>query len=137
MENLFQYGTKNRLRFDTSRGQIDIEALWQMPLTSKDEYNLDAVAKTIARAIRATEEESFVALRTTANEVMSIKLEIVKTIIADKLEALNIAKNQAAIKAKKEILVTALANKENEAILAMSAEEIKAELDKLNGQVAK
>lgn len=135
MEKLFTYGTKNRLRFDTSRGQIDIEALWQMPLTSKDEYNLDAVAKTIARSIRATEEESFVALRTTADEVMSIKLEIVKTIIADKLEALDIAKNQAAIKAKKEILVAALANKENEAILAMSAEDIKAELDKLNGQV--
>ena len=135
MENLFIHATKHRFRFDTSRGQIDIEALWQMPLTSKDEYNLDTVAKFIARSIRAMEEESFVSLRTTANETMSIKLEIVKTIIADKLETLNAAKNEAAIKAKKEVLIGALAAKENEAILSMSADDIKAELAKLNGQV--
>lgn len=131
MENKFELALRGRLRFDTSRGQIDTEELWSVPLTSKDEFNLDSIAKVVARKIRADEEESFVTVRTTANDTLELKLDIVKHIIATKLNEANEAANAAANKARKATLIAAIANKENEALNGMTADELKAELAKL------
>lgn len=131
MENLFTTATKNKVRFLTSRGSIDVEQLWDMPLSSKDDFNLNVVAKTISRKIRADEEESFVTVKTTANDELTLMLDIVKFVIATKLDEAKEKASQSANKAKKELLLTALVSKENEAILAMTPEQIKEELAKL------
>jgi len=120
MENKFELALRSCLRFNTSRGQIDTETLWQTPLTSKDEFNLDSIAKVIARKIRADEEESFVTIRTTANDALELKLDIVKHIIATKLNEASEAANAAANKARKATLIAALANKENETLDVIS-----------------
>lgn len=132
METKFEYATRNRLRFQTVRGDIDVEALWSVPLTStKDGFNLDAIA--IAQdALMGLKSKSFVAPKVGADEVNEVKMDIIKYIIATKLSEETQARNAAAIKARKETLLSALADRQTDAVRSMSEEELRAELAKLS-----
>lgn len=131
MENMFEIASQKKLRFESPRGQIDTESLWDIPLTSTSNFSLDVIAKAIARQIRTEEEESFVTIRTAGSDILQLKLDIVKHIIAVKLAEKEAQKNASAVKAKKEILLGALAEKETEGLKAMSKEQLLAELAKM------
>ena len=45
MSNIFELATRKALRFGTERGPVTVEQLWQMPLQSKNLFDLDNVAK--------------------------------------------------------------------------------------------
>jgi hypothetical protein len=59
--NIFEYATRNRLRFASVRGELTVEQLWNdVPLRSRDDFNLNVVAKSANKALKDISEESFV-----------------------------------------------------------------------------
>lgn len=126
---LFESASRLKLRFDSKVGQLSVEDLWDLPLTSNTKANLDAIAIDLNRQLQGT-EESFVSTGT-KNVVLELKFEIVKHIIG-----VRVAENQAKVdeRAKaerKEKLQEILAQKKNEGLAALSVEELEAELAKL------
>ena len=84
--NLFEYASRNKLRFASVKGEINAEQLWDVPLRSRDDFNLDAVAKNANRAFKAATEESFVNLEPKPEHVrLETALEVVKYVIAVKI----------------------------------------------------
>ena len=66
---MFEKAARLKLRFDTSKGLVTVEDLFDLPLTVRNGgASLDNIAKGIARLIRETETESFV-LTTTKAEI--------------------------------------------------------------------
>ena len=121
MENIFLQATRQRLRFDkenTGVNTITTEDLWQLPLAK-----LDTIAIAINKKIKETSEESFVKAKSTSNTELELKLEILKFIINTKQE------EQKKIAQLKDLL----ADKHQEKLKGLSAEEIEAELAKLQG----
>jgi hypothetical protein len=100
MENIYKTGMKLKLRFETSRGQLTIEQLFDLPLISKTKVSLNDVAVTISDSI--TDKKDFVGVGANNNKIAELKLEIVKDIIeTKKLEneiKANKAKNAEEIK---------------------------------------
>ena len=83
--DIFKQATKLKLRFSSVRGDLTIEDLWDLPLTSKSNLSLDGVGKPIQKDIRESDEDSLVDVPTTSkNELNSLRLAIIKEIISVK-----------------------------------------------------
>jgi DNA gyrase/topoisomerase IV subunit A len=127
--NIFEYATRNQIRFVSSKGLLTTEDLWQLPLTSKTGFDLDNVAKMANNALKALTEESFVATKPKAGkEAAETALEVVKHVIAVKIAENEAMRNAADRKAKKDMLLEVLARKQAGALETMTVEEIQAQL---------
>lgn len=130
--NIFEQASINKTRFASTKGDLTTEQLWDLPLTSKSGFDLDTLAKSVNAELKATAEESFVATSTNpAKAVLEHKLEILKHIIAVKL-AQNEAHRMAAQRAtERRKLLDILGQKEDQALAALTPEEIRERLAKL------
>lgn len=130
--NLYQQATRNKLRFSSVRGDLTVEQLWDLPLTSKTGVDLDTIAKSVNRELNAVAEESFV--QTTHNPqkaLLTLKLEIVKDVIST-VQAENEARRKASEKlAEKAFLQEVLHSKKEDALKGLSVEEIEKRLAEL------
>lgn len=133
--DLYKFAAANRIRFASSRGDLTVEQLFDLPLKStKNDFDLDTVARNIYEQVQRTGEVSFVESATPdpETEVLEIALEIVKDVIATK-QADNAAERQsrekAAMKAK---LLDILAAKKDQALMNATPEEIEAQLAALS-----
>lgn len=131
--SIFETATRKALRFATDRGPVTVEQLWQMPLQSKNSFDLDSVAKTVNAKLKSFAEESFVTTSSSnpAKAETELALEIVKHVIAVKLaEAADAA--QAAKKAEtRQKILSVMAEKQDEALKGMSMEDLKKQLEAL------
>lgn len=131
--NIFELASKRKLRFPSIKGDLTTEQLWDLSLTSKSGLDLDAVAKTVNAELKATAEESFVAVSTNPRKAeLELKLEIVKHIIAIKMQAATDAQAAERKRAEHARLTQILGQKEDAALEALSADEIRARLAALN-----
>jgi hypothetical protein len=131
--NLFEYATRNALRFSSIKGLITTEQLWDLPLQSKTNFDLDNVAKSANAELKALTDDSFVATaEKPGKEQATVKLEIVKHVIAVRLAENEVARTAAARKAEREKLLGILGDKQDEALKNLTAEEIQARLAALN-----
>lgn len=127
--DIFKQATKLKLRFSSVRGDLTVEDLWDLPLTSKSNLSLDGVGKPIQKALRESDEDSLVDVPTTSkNELNSLRLAIIKEIISVKQEENLIKQNQTAIESQKALLKQALASKKVDEINSLSVEEIEKRL---------
>jgi hypothetical protein len=124
--NIFEFATRNRLRFYTPKGEMSVEQLWDIPLRSKDDFNLDRVAKAASKAFKDATEESFVeTTKTTAHTRLEMSLEVVKYIIEVKLEEELAAKKRADNKKEREQLLAALAEKQAGKMTEMTEQQLR------------
>jgi hypothetical protein len=131
--NIFEYASRNKLRFTSLRGVLTVEQLWDVPLRSTDGFNLNAVARAANEAVKAANEENFVGptARTTAQVQLESALEIVKYVIDVKLADEAAAKKRVENKAKREKLLVALQEKEDGKLSEMSVRELKRQIAEL------
>lgn len=132
--NIFEQASMTGLRFSTSKGDIATETLWQLPLTSgANALNLDVLAKSVSRELKALDEESFVGVTNNpARKQLELKLDILKHIIAIKIEKAEVVRKKIEKSAQRSELLDALrAVKENK-IKQMTEEEILARLAEID-----
>ena len=130
----YKKALENEYRYDSSRGLLSTEDLFQVPLRNNKGFNLGQIAKTISANIKESDVENFVPdiADDKATTVEKEKLDIVKDIIASKLEKERINKNAENIKAQKAKLLEVLAKKRDESLESKTEEEILAELAALD-----
>lgn len=124
--NIFVYATRHKLRFTSSRGELNVEQLWDVPLRSLDGFNLNEIAKAANKTLKGATEESFVeATKTAAHVKLETILEVVKYVIDAKLSEENLAKKRAENKIEKEKLLKILAEKQDGKLSALSENDLK------------
>lgn len=122
--NFFEQASKLKLRFATDRGWISTEDLWDLPLINS-RVSLDNVAKGLNRELKSSEEESFVTKKSSADEITSLKFEIVKHIISVKMDEIEVNEKKVINMAKKNRILAILAAKEDAELEGKSADELK------------
>lgn len=131
METLFEQATRNKLRFESNKGPLSVEQVWDVPLTSRNGFSLDDIAKQAKRELDAISEESFVQQVSPLKSVAELKLEVVKHIITVKLAEKESTSRRAERAELRQQLSQALADKQSDAIKNMSTEEIQKRLAEL------
>lgn len=131
--NYFEYATRTKLRFPSTKGELTIEQLWDVPLRSRDDFNLNSVAKAASKKLKDLSEENFVEAATKTPEHVRCEtvLAIVKYIIDIKVGEEQAAERRAENKIKKEKLLKILAEKEEGKLSEMSMAELKKQIAQL------
>lgn len=134
MTDIFEIASRRKYRFPSAIGELTVEQLWDLPLTDpKRGATLDNVAKAVNSDLKSVSDESFVI--TTPNRrkgELENMLEIVKHVIAVKIDERKRADDAADRADKRRKLIEALANKQDDAIRNLSEDEIRAKLAELD-----
>lgn len=130
--SMFEYATRKKLRFASSKGELTVEQLWDVPLRGRDDFNLDTIAKGANKALKALSEESFVRTERTPDQYRAeMALEIVKHVIEVKLAEEDAAKRRADNKAEREKLLAILAKKQEGKLDELSEKELQRRINAL------
>ena len=130
-ETMFEKATRMKLTFESSKGQLSIYDLWDVPLRSRSEFSLDTIAIALNKKVQVASEESFVSSRTSKDEVSMLKLDIVKHVISVKLEEESSLKTKALTNIKKARLQELIAQKQNDELGETSVEDLQKMLEDL------
>lgn len=130
MSDIYKRGAKKKIRFETSKGNIGIEDLWDMPLESANGDSLDSLAVGYDKKLKE-ETKSFVKSKSVANTLVQLKFDIVCDVIETKIEE-NKTKLARAEKAeKRKVILAAIARKESSEIDDASKDELNKMLKEL------
>jgi len=132
--NMFETALRNKYRYTTIRGIITTEQLWDLKLESADGFNLDTVARGINANLKEISEESFVKPSSNSDEKVELetKLEIVKYIIAVKLEEKTAAARRRERTEERRKLLDAIGAKKDAQLTEASLEELERKLAALD-----
>lgn len=129
---MFEKASRMKLRFNTSKGMLSVEDVWELPLTSNSgRVNLDDIAKELFKQLKESDVVSFVTKKTDSNEYTQLAFDIIKHIIDIKLLEREENARIKSNKEKKQQLLALIAQKENEQLGGMSLEELKTMVDQL------
>lgn len=120
MADLFKIASKRKYRFNY-KGLITVEDLWDLSLEE-----LDKIYKNLKSQQRNNSEESLLQSVSKEDKELNNKIEIIKVVVSDKLEAQDKAKKAAAQKAQNQRILEILADKKDAALKEKSIEELQA-----------
>jgi hypothetical protein len=130
---MFEKATRQKLRFESVKGLMSVEDLWDLPLeSSAGKPNLNDVARSVYRDLKAEDQISFVAVQQKTDEVTQLKMDIVKHIIQVKLSEADAAKQLRDAKEKKQKIMEIMSRKQDAALESASLDDLKAMYDAMN-----
>ena len=126
---LFETAVFNKITFASSKGDLTLYELVDLPLTSpRGLPNLDDIAKGLRKELQEAEDESFVVKASKANTLLQLKFDIVKHVITVRLAENEAKENARANAAQKQVLLEIRDKKQNEALASLSVEELDAKI---------
>lgn len=123
MSDLFKVASKKKYRF-IYKGVVTVEDLWDLSVEE-----LDKIYKSLKSKQKAEAEESLLTTTSKEDKELNNKIEIVKIIVADKLEAKERATKSAEKRAKNQRILEIMADKADAELKAKSLDELRAMLD--------
>jgi len=139
VDALFMKGTRAKIRFETSKGLLTIEDLWDLgrqPLASTTgKLCLNSIAVDLHQQLEARGRKSFVDDVAEVDQELKQKLDLVVSIIDEIKAERKAAAEIRDIREKYERNNAALASKEEEKRSARTIEEILAEQATLKAQL--
>jgi hypothetical protein len=126
INELFVLAARKKYRFESNKGLLTFEDLFDLPLTA-----LDTIAIKLDEKATAAGRKSFVAKRSVTDTETLNKLEIVKYVIETKQTEAEVAKQKADKASQREFLNELLQKKKLAQLEGMTFEEIQKQLDAL------
>lgn len=118
MSDLFKIATKKKYRF-SYKGQVTVEDLWDLSVEE-----LDKIYKNLKSLQKNASEESLLQTVTKEDKELNNKIEIIKTIVTDKLAAKDRAMKAASQRAQNQRILEIMADKQDAALKEKSIEEL-------------
>lgn len=133
--NLFERAARGKWRFPSTKGDLTVEQLLDLPLQSRNGFDLDTVARTLDDSLGNT-TRSFVAAPSTNKEAITTKgqFDLVIYIIETKQAAAATAARREEKADQRRKLLEILDRKDNEELEGASREEILAKLAELDAE---
>lgn len=118
MSDLFKVATKKKYRF-SYKGQVTVEDLWDLSVEE-----LDKIYKNLKSLQKNASEESLLQTVTKEDKELNNKIDIIKTIVTDKLAAKDRAMKAASQRAQNQRILEIMADKQDAALKEKSIEEL-------------
>ena len=125
MANLFEIAAREKYRFPYN-GKISVEDLWDLAPAQ-----LDVIYKTLNKNLKVQGEDSLLT-EGSADPTVANMVEIVKHIFAVKQDEIKARKIAAENAEKRRRILDIIAQKQDEALLKMSEDDLKKELEGLS-----
>ena len=122
---MFEIAVRNKFRFPF-KGAISVEDLWDLSV-----QQLDGIFKTLKSQEQKAQEESLLETRTPEDEILKIKIEIIRHIVTVKLDEANQAERAKEMRDQKQKILGILAEKQEDDLRNKTPEELCAMLEQL------
>lgn len=120
---MFDQATRLKLRFESNKGLLSVEQVWDLNLSS-----LNEMAKGLSRQVKAAgdDEENFIGAKSTVDTQLQLRFDIVKHIIAVKLKERDESATAAERKANNQVILDLIQRKKQQELENKSVEELEA-----------
>lgn len=122
MEN-FKSATQQKLRFQTSKGLLSTEQLWDLSLT-----DLDTLAVSLESEYKDSGKKSFLVTKSAKDKTAKLKFDVVVDVLTTKVEEAQQATEKAENKAHNEKILNLIAEKKDDALSRKSVKELESML---------
>ena len=116
--NMFEIATRNKFRFPF-KGMISAEDLWELSV-----LNTLSRFSTLNSEMKKTKEESLLSTKSKDDEVLELKIEIVKHIVTVKQEEKEAREKKFLDRERNQKIMSIIAAKQDEQLHNMSVEEL-------------
>ena len=124
--NIFEAATKNKVRFDSPKGLLTVEDLWDLHLTSTTgKPNLDRIARDLYNKLNEDGQISFVTPVTKTDDGNQLKFNIVKHIIDIRIAERDSLAEARVRSEKKQTILGIIAQKEAEKLVGTDLDELR------------
>ena len=131
--NLFLLASRKKFRFPSEKGELTVEQLWDIPLTSRSGFSVNNIAIEVNRELRSLEEESFVETsRNPRRDTLKAMLELLKIVISVRQEEAQKASAAAERATKRQKIMEAIEAKERENLDSVSLDDLRLQLAALS-----
>ena len=120
--DIFKYAVKNKMRF-SYKGVCTVEDLYDIPLSG-----LDKMYGELKKQQKNFGEDSLLNKKSSEEKEIGIKIEIIESIVADRLADIEKAKKVQQTRERNRRIAQIIADKEDAALNNMSLEDLKAML---------
>ena len=124
-QNIFEVASRMKIRF-AYRGMITVEDLWDLSV-----QELDRIFQKLNKALKESKEESLLSPQAKEDSELNVQVAIVRHIVEVKLAEAAIALAAVERKAKKEKILSILADKQDDSLRNMSSEDLTKMLEDL------
>ncbi|WPJ72218.1 hypothetical protein DEEACLCL_00201 [Salmonella phage CRW-SP2] len=120
---MFDKATRLKLRFDTNKGLLSVEQVWDLSLTT-----LNELAKGLNRQLKAAavDEEDFIGENNSIDSQLQLRFDIVKSIIGVKLKERDDTATAAERKANNQAIMELIQRKKQQELEGKSIDELEA-----------
>lgn len=122
---MFKKASQMKLRFDTAKGQLTVEDLFDLPLTSESNVSLDGIAIAVSRELQDSQENSFVESKSKGSDILELRLEILKDVIAARIAENEARRDEEAKKTRNDRIMQIIADKQDDALANKTIDELK------------
>jgi len=119
----FKQASRVGLRFQTNRGNLTTEQLWELSLT-----DLDTLAVHLETEVEQSSKKSFLLKKTEKSKTAKLKFDIVIDILTTLVEEKEAASKQKETKEHNQKILNLIANKQEQDLQGKSVEELTAML---------
>lgn len=119
----FKQASKEKLRFQTSKGQLSTEQLWDLSIT-----DLDALAVSLEEEHQTSGKKSFVRKTSPKDKTAKLRFDVVLDVLTTKVDEQEAAKAKAEAKAHNNKILTLIAEKQDESLKGKSIKALEAML---------
>jgi hypothetical protein len=125
MADIFELASREKLRFQY-KGTVSVEDLWDLSV-----QELDRIFKGLNAKLKVCKEESLLATKAAENTELDLQVAIVRRVVEVKLAEAAAREMEAERKAKKEKILSILAEKQDAGLKGMPEGDLKKMLEGL------
>ncbi len=122
MEN-FKLASQQKLRFQTNKGLLSTEQLWDLSLE-----DLDALAVSLETEHKESGKKSFLVKTSAKDKTAKLRFDVVMDVLNTKVEAEQAALAERERKANNEKIIGIIADKQDESLKGKSIKQLEAML---------
>ena len=122
MEN-FKTATQKKLRFQTSKGLLSTEQLWDLSIE-----DLDTLAVSLEAEHKESGKKSFLVKSNLKDKTAKLKFDVVLDVLNTKVDEIEAAKEAAEIKEHNKKIINLIAEKQDESLKGKSIKQLEAML---------
>lgn len=135
--NIFEQFSRAKGRFQTPRGELTDQDLWDLPFTSKSGISLESIGNGLAAEIRNSAQVSFIDEVSKTDAMLELKLQLVKHVYRTRKDE-GTQKAQALAEAsareeQRQLLRASINGEKNAKLIEGTLEDRQARLTALGG----
>lgn len=132
--NLFEIASRNKLRVPTTKGDLTVEQLWDLPLKSAKGLSLDSIAIALNKQLESKATSFVDEVQAPESSNTKVLFDIVLYIISVRKAEAKQAQEQAAKQSQLKFLKGLRDRKRLESFESLSEEEINKQIAELENQ---